>query len=265
MGRVAREFAEQFDDLLAHDRVEPVRRLVEQKELRVVRERRGDRNLHFVAARKLRKWLFLRHAQPFEQRRVRVLRPAAVGALQHLPELHGRQARGHARLVEHDADLLLHPPKLRAVVVPQHRNVAAVARRHVENQADQRAFARAVFADQPQDAAARQSQVDGAEPKARVGFHEAADLNCVCHFKIVLSSPKQLPRCAQRAGMRAVPLTTPRTACAARRRRPPPRARRPPPARWPPAGGFPSASGAPRAAAPCSSGRQSSPWPPRCR
>ncbi len=65
---------------------------------------------------------FLQHAQPSKQRRVRLLRPAPLSAFEHPAEPLRRKTRGYARLVEHDADLLLHLLKLRAVVVPQHRN-----------------------------------------------------------------------------------------------------------------------------------------------
>ena len=76
-----------------------------------------------------------------------------------LSHLFWSHALWNAHLVQHNADVLLGKDGILPAVPAQHGHGAGICVEHPQNQADGGAFARAVFADEPQNAAPGQGQI----------------------------------------------------------------------------------------------------------
>ena len=80
--------------------------------------------------------------------------PVSVAAAHHAVHVSGVEQRGKAGFVQHDAHVLFDVDEFRRRWIDaQHADVAAVPRRGVHDEVDERALARAVFPDQAEYAA----------------------------------------------------------------------------------------------------------------
>ena len=154
---IARKVGKHFDDLIANDRIQSSRRLVEQQKLRPVRKCRRDAELHFGSARQFTKRLFFRNCQHIKIVCICGGVPLSVNIPQHTADLHRIQALWHSDLIQHNADVLPHARKSRRVhILSKHTDRPRILFDHAEDQAHGRALSCAVFADQTHDAAVGQ-------------------------------------------------------------------------------------------------------------
>ena len=170
---------QQVGHLVPHHWVQPVGGFVQKQQLRVVRQRHGDAQLHLHAGGIVLVLLFIRQTEFPAQPRVGGSVPVAVDARHHLACLHRVQAQGDALAAQHHADFLLGADRNGAAVLTKDGHRAAVPLHHVQDQPDGGAFARAVLADQPADGAAGQGQIQRPKGKALIVFCKPLQFQCV--------------------------------------------------------------------------------------
>ena len=176
---VLHEIVQQVEHLVPHDRVKSARRLVQNQQLRAVRERRRDGQLHFHAARIILDGLAAVDAEAVETGRELRPVPRAVGSAEQRVHLRGVHRAQKAAVLQHHADALTY----RRIIRPsaEHLDLTAVRPHKVENGLDERRLSGSVFADQTHHTAARQSQIDAVQRKSFVFPGQPSDFECVFH------------------------------------------------------------------------------------
>ena len=170
---------QQVDHLVPHHRVQPVGGFVQQQQLRVVRQRHGDAQLHLHAGRVVVILFLFRQLKFLAKFCVGSGIPIVVDARHHLACLLCVQAQGDALAAQHHTDFFLGVYKIGAVVPAQNGHGTAVPLQYVQNQFDGGAFACAVFTDQAADGAAGQCQIQRSEGKVLIVLCKSPQFQCV--------------------------------------------------------------------------------------
>lgn len=133
--------AKQLHELVARHRVEPARRLVEDEQARIVREREREHVLHAHAGRELRNFLRLVECEQLQVVPVFVLVPAVVKRARHVRDGAQLFVRVKIHAAEHHAQLLLAHRLIGVKILPEHGHTATVRMHEVEYGLDGRALA----------------------------------------------------------------------------------------------------------------------------
>ena len=242
------EVAQQVEHLVAGDGVEPGRGLVQHEQLRVVREREGQRQLHAHAAGKLAHLLFGGQAESIAQRGELGGVPFAVGCPPDSAHIAHAAGIGEGTGVQHDADAGLYGVHLGAAAgdgLSEQAHGACVGGDDAEDCLDGGSFAGAVRSDEADDAARLHGQTHAGKLEVIVALAQVVYFHEVRHVR---SSFSFLPAAhpAWRADRR---LLCQRFPLRPRRGR----------------GAPPPGAAAPRAEAPGFLRRRRSPCPARCR
>ena len=157
--------------------------LVQNQQPCPVGQRHRDGQLHAHAPGVVLEGLPLRQVKARKIRPVQRSVPVRVAALHHLSNIGGSKQLREVGLVQHHADVLLGPDEAGIHRVgSQHPHLAIVPADRVHQQVDDRALARAVFAHQPQHAAAGQREIHVLQRKARIALAQIANLNRIFHL-----------------------------------------------------------------------------------
>lgn len=176
---VLHEVPQQVQNIVSHHRVQPAGRFVQHQQPGPVRKRRDDGQLRARALGHLAQFLIRRHPQPLQQRGIPRFVPGGIDPAENAPQLRGRKHVGKVVPVKYHAHL---PERFRVQrLFSQHAYRARIPFHQAQGRADQRALARAVFADQPHDRAARYVQGYVLQPKA--GICLAKPPHRQCHFR----------------------------------------------------------------------------------
>ena len=171
--------AEDVQKLIARDGVQTARRFVQDQQLRPVRQRKRQGELHAHALRKLGDLLFGIERKAVHQRLIRRLVPVRVKALRHVRDRTELLAAVVGKLAEHETDLFLAVRLVCPKVFALKEHGAAVRVDKVQDRLDRRRLARAVASDEAHDAAFLHIEGNAVQKEARILLFQVLHLQDV--------------------------------------------------------------------------------------
>ena len=185
--------AKELHELVARHGVEPARRLIENEQTRIVREREREHIFHAHTGRELRDLLRLVEREQRQVVPVFVLVPAVVKRARHVRDAAQLFIRVKVHAAEHHAELLLAGGLVGIKIPAEHRHAAAVRTHEVEHGLDGRALAGTVAADEAHDRARLNGKRHIAQPKRRIRLAQTL------HFQNAHCPSSRFSSCASAA------------------------------------------------------------------
>ncbi|MEQ1894372.1 MAG: hypothetical protein ABL998_17670 [Planctomycetota bacterium] len=194
---LARELAEErAQEIAARDGVEAREALVEQQELRRLRQRGGEHRARGLAAREVLERALERHVPVLGERERALVAPGRVLRTQEAEELGRRHPRRVVRRIGHVGDLLAQRSRLYQRIEAEHLERARVGLQEPEQEPQERALALAVRTEQHGHTACRQLETDvrehGRLPEA---FRQMLDLHDGIHADLLDQASSFRSRC----------------------------------------------------------------------
>ena len=180
------EVAQQVEHLVAGDGVEPGGGLVQHEQLRVVREREGQRQLHAHAARKLAHFLFGSQIEAVAQRGELGGVPFAVGCPPDSAHIAHAAGVGKGAGVQHDADAGFDGVQRRAAAgngLPEQAHGACVCGDDAKDRLNGGGLAGAVRSDEADDAARFHGQAHAGKLEVIIALAQVVYLHEVSHVR----------------------------------------------------------------------------------
>ena len=179
MALIPGEFGEELYHLVPNHRVKSAGGLVENEQLRLVRQRGRNAKLHLHPPGKVLERLSLRQIKAADIRFEGCLVPVLIGQAHHIVDLPGAETLGKAYFVKDHPGLFPGEHHVLPIFPAQKPDAAPVPLQHIQDQADGGGLSGSVFPDQAHNAALGQTQVQRAKGKARIALSQLSDFNRV--------------------------------------------------------------------------------------